>query len=426
MKRKILFVGETITPIIEIMGCHQKNHKGTPKNSKIQVLVYSVLIIIMGLIISCGQETSQDGTPIIDFSRIEVDSNKLLLSDFCKTIQYFTLETNDSCLISEIHDVHFTDSLIIVFDIYLGVVRSFSKDGKFIKDLHLHRDIVGDSSRIHQVYYDSHNDIVTLYTNGRKIHRYSGDGNYLNSAGFDTIIPFYVYPIKDKYLLYFPYPRSLGFGNYSFGIVNKSLEVIKQFGYRKLTWTPQESDIVYFPVSYNFHDTLCFWNLYCDTVFGIVADNIFLRYVLRNSKPLSSKKNYYRVKTGKYRVGRLIYKFFESREYLFIESSLNRKRNYLIYDKKKMTASLVKSGNASDPDAIKNNVDYGVPFWPDKCIGDTLMMYVSSERMINYLDNVKDADVLANKNFKLLQDKLSKINIQNNPLIMLIEGKDEL
>jgi len=373
------------------------------------------------LMISCKSksESYSETIPTINFSEVEIDSSQIVLSDLTNKIDYYFLETSDSCLISDISDAYISDSMIVVFDRYLDVVRLFSKSGHFIQNLDSHRKVSNDSARIHQVYFDESNDIVYLYSIGRKVHKYSINGKFIKSFSLGNIVPFYIYTIKDDFLLFFPYPRNLGFGNYSFGIFNEYQKVIHQFGYREVTWKPSKEDRVFFPKGYQYYDTLCFWDRYCDTLYGFYNDQLVPRYSFVVTQPLSASEKYYEVRRSNDREGFVMYNFVESKNHFFIESIFNGRRNFLIYNKQndKFQQSILSDDLL--PYAIENDIDFGPPFWPNKSIQDKLLMFISAERMIKYYRESSEDSEIDYQNNNLRQ-KISNIKIQDNPIIMSI------
>ena len=155
---------------------------GIRRAKPLRVMLYVGHFIIMLItMVSCQSRVPETNLPVINLSGLIFSKDEVLLSDFASHVSYFPLETNDSSLISEIHDACFTDSTIAVFDYNLGTVQLFSLKGAYIKKLNDHIKAGADSSRIHQLVYDSHTRQILLYSKGRTIHRYRSNGDYLYS-----------------------------------------------------------------------------------------------------------------------------------------------------------------------------------------------------------------------------------------------------
>jgi len=383
----------------------------------------TILISILLVFGSCREQTPETSLPFINLSELSYSDDEILLSDFAEDVSYFPLETNDSSLISEIHDAVIIDSAIVVFDYYLNTVQLFSLRGEFIKSLSDHKKVAPDSSHIHQVIYDSVSRQLLLYTNGLMIHQYSQNGEYIQSRKFSNVIPFYIYPVEKKFLLYFPYPRSLAFDNYSFAISNSALEITDRFAYRDVTWKPAENDMVFYPNYYYFYDTLCFWNRYCDTVFGFIENQIVPRFVIANSKLQTARQNYYQIKHGITDVGFMLYRIHETGKLMFLESVMNKSRCHLIFNKNNKTAINIKNPNSIAPYAIMDDIRGGYPFWPDRTTKDYMLMFISAEKLVKYLSWLKGENVNENVPDCRLMNVLSKITIQDNPVIIRIKLK---
>ncbi|MFA5815484.1 MAG: 6-bladed beta-propeller [Bacteroidales bacterium] len=391
------------------------------RRSKVLRLILYVSFFIV--IVSCQSRVPETSLPLISLSGLSFSKDEVLLSDFASQISYFPLETIDASLVSEIHDACFTDSTIAVFDYNLSVVQLFSMQGMFLKKLNDHLKAGADSSRIHQLVYNKQTKQILLYSKGRMIHSYSSNGDYLYSQHFENVIPFYIYPTESNLLLYFPYPRSLGFDNYDFGIANSTFQITKRLGYRKVTWRPKEKDMVFFPNVYGYADTLCFWNRYCDTVFGFFENHLIPRFVVTGSNLKTARENYLQIQKTVTDADILIYKIFESRDFLFFECVKNRSRCHLVVRKDDHLAKEIKQESSIDPFTIRNDIDGGYPFWPDRATSDYMLMFVSADRLVKFLSSsAKESGggLVTDNHSRAI---LGKLAIQDNPVIIKIDLK---
>lgn len=381
--------------------------------------LYMVTLTIL-IMTSCQSNLRQTSLKVVNLSALEYTNTEVLLSNFAHKISYFPLETNDSSLISEIHDISFMDSTIAILDINLGYVLLFKSDGSFVRKLNQHVLKTGDRSKIHQLVYDKHTGQLLLYSKSRMVHWYLPDGNYLFSQRFDNLIPFYILPVEANLLLYFPYPRSIGFDNYDFGIANRSLKITNKLGYRKICWNPKDKDMVYFPNVYSLSDTLCFWNRYCDTVFGFIGNQLIPRFALTGSNLKSARGNYLQVHRPVTETDIMPYKIFETRDFIFVECVRMNSRCHLIIGKGNHLATEVKRDNSIDPYTILNDLDGGYPFWPNRATDNSMFMFVAADKLLKYFTsgNQVDGKGLLTKS---LPTKLWNLKIQDNPVIFKLD-----
>ena len=81
--------------------------------------------------------------------------------------------------------------------------------------------------------------------------------------------------------------------------------------------------MVYFPNVYELEDTICFWNRYCDTVFGINEGILIPRFVLVGSGLKTARQGKYLVNQAMTDSDIVPVKIFETGDFVFIECVKN-------------------------------------------------------------------------------------------------------
>jgi hypothetical protein len=141
-------------------------------------------IIILFLLVSCTSNTNNESrikdTIVLNIDKI-LSNNKLLYSNFFNSCKIVPLETNDSCLIGQIDEIHISNNELFILDSRSAKgLFVFNQRGEFIRK-------IGKLGRGPGEYRnpstfklnEKGKEIYILDRNYQEIYRYSYTGRYL-------------------------------------------------------------------------------------------------------------------------------------------------------------------------------------------------------------------------------------------------------
>ena len=182
---------------------------------------------------------------------------------------------------------------------------------------------------------------------------------------------------------------------------------------------------------YSYKDTLCIWESFYDTIYGISKDKqITPRFWFKQADQyttLEAQKNNRKDHKSEY----FFENFIEAGDYFFLSGWSQNRMIKILYNKNAKTYSEpVYNYNIMDH-AFFNDLDGGIPFWPNGKIGEKHLFCIVEP--IEFLRLVKSTsakdeslfkiDVL-NQNSRSNIDQLrGNISQEDNPIIMKVRMK---
>ena len=141
---------------------------------KISILLYCLF--------ACEQPQVQNDDSkalTLDFSKAIEAYENIKFSEIIKEIKVIPLETKDSCLISEINILRYTDNKFFILDSQQGIIFIFDKTGKFLSKIS-HRG-TGPEEYINLFSFDvdTATHSVCLFSAYRGLMYYDYQGNFL-------------------------------------------------------------------------------------------------------------------------------------------------------------------------------------------------------------------------------------------------------
>lgn len=380
-----------------------------------------------GLLFSvlCCSRINIEKTCVIDLTG-KVNTEKIEnLSEVAKNISYIPLETKDSSIIGQIAKIIIREKTILVYDGLLKNILLFNAEGKFLRKISERGKGPLEYVGIQFVAMDKDGDYIYIGTFDKKIKIFNLQGRIEGIIALDQFAD--EAHIRDNsIILTYPYPYKFLVENYLFCEINLQGKVVGKFN-KQFNENIKPNDRILYARSYVIDDTICFWEKYCDTIFGIAPDNhVSPRWVFKLPEPSRGRDKYIKVIEDSYDTGFNLYGFVETRNSFYISAILARTRNFIRFDKKSHEVVKLVPGNSLRSFGYNNDLDGGYPFWPTFTEGNSL--YAVAE-----VDDLKTALIKNNyldssyctypEKKKSLRELLNSIDNDHNPLIIKVDIK---
>lgn len=143
----------------------------------------SYIIFIITLLSSCNNKSNNILS--IDLEK----NNNINYSDFVKSLDYIELNTNDTCLISEIERIYLDDDTICILDRKRGGVFTFTVEGKLISQINYYGEGPKEFIDINSFSIDpTLNQICIFDISSKEIKKYSYKGEFIKSYKTDFFV----------------------------------------------------------------------------------------------------------------------------------------------------------------------------------------------------------------------------------------------
>jgi hypothetical protein len=385
---------------------------------------YYQFLIVLAVIVftSCKSRESKysEDEPILNIdvrNGLNQKDNEFFLSDFANNIKYIPLETNDSCLLSNISYLCLTQENIFISD--TKVLYQFDENGRFIRQIgKIGRGPGEHGSRIKFAVDELNNEIYIL-----------SDPSFISVYNFET----------GKFIRNF---------DYNFQIA--SFEVFSH------------SDLVLFTKEFNaLRDISSLNDVYLSDNLGNLIDSIPDKERLKNRNNVAGyvhlykndqelfymgtfKNILYRLDEGLNKIPYvnfnldnkisweeliiepnmgnklddfiIIYKPLENLNYFFLTIQIgvpqNREERVLrnmLYNK--------KSGELFPTIGFINDVDMGMTFWPQFINQNKMIGFYQAFEIIDFVQSNKETINFSNKFLKLIDS----LKIEDNPVLVIVE-----
>lgn len=170
------------------------------------VLIVKLFFILF--LLSCNNKGKEC---IID---LENNIEQLVLSEFVEKIEYVTLNTNDSCLISDIKKIYFDDDTLLVLDSKRGGVFTFGKNGQMIKQINYYGNGPKEFVTITALGIDKKANLIHIWDYpGQKISLFNYKGDFIRSIKTELFVRDFIPLDNNCKLCILPfYSKSLPYG----------------------------------------------------------------------------------------------------------------------------------------------------------------------------------------------------------------------
>jgi len=343
----------------------------------------------------------------IDLEKDIGNIKSIPLSTIGSKLEYIPLETDPDCLIETISNVFVTDSFIFVSD--YDRLLLFDINGNYIRQIGTKGRGPGEYTSVGDFIIDNEQREIYILSS-RMVLVYDFEGRFKRDFNLDFPGRQFIMDENDNLILHpFNIPQPTTDTVYSWYIYDKTGTIRT-----KLLNTLKRVNggvIVPFSPLYTYNGTPHFMEFGVDTLYNY-ANNQKTAYAIfhyGNMKfPPDPTMSEVPGIDGKIWISDIR----ETKKLLFVNVWWNMSGpiSNCVFDKK-LSAFTVLKDNSFD-----NDIDGGMPFWPEKIINDNLMIdYIDAFDLITYArDN--------NTESKQLKEVIEKLTETSNPVLIILKN----
>ncbi|WP_195373376.1 MULTISPECIES: 6-bladed beta-propeller [Parabacteroides] len=348
-----------------------------------------------------------------------IDTEKeVLLSEIAKEVKIVPLETKPECLVAKV-----SKGMIQMVDHNLFIPCSegllqFTDDGKFVRSVAKRGQGPGEYAIIRFIAVNDKLKQVYLMDNG-KVLIYSVDGKYVGENRIPFCWQFTL--LGDSTYVGYIY-NNTGQKKDRLLLVNQEGETFKSYpqydqftianGLNYYLWGSYDRYV------YSFKEEACCKEYYNDTVFTVTPQELQPRYILDMGKYKIPKEKRFEVLEGNWTVysepaqAYLRPGFLETTSWVFLPytswdvTNKGELPRLAMYDKKKGDCYKVKDNR------IKNNMEGGLPFYPEARIADDILLY--------YLEASEVLELAEEDPSVMEYEQLKNLKEDDNPVLMIV------
>jgi hypothetical protein len=377
---------------------------------------YIYLPLILFLTFSCNSSKNN----LYEFNPRNLDENRITISQIAEDINYIPLD--NSYKIRTVSHVEITKNSIFLSS-NEGVLK-FTHDGKMVRKIGSKGR--GPDEYIHCANFtvDDINETVYIKDRGNIIKVFSKYGSYLRSiplqeigSGID-VIEFYNSKLFVSYFLQF------GDSQYNWIIIDTLGRIIKK---KERTIPNFVSNWLEGSSTYKYESQLFYWNPYNDTVFSISQDLSFRPTILFGQGDYRLPKSSFDP-VQEITHFMLIRSLFETKRFLVLRYSYNRKGNIALIDKKSKKSFLTYVENFEDG-GITNDFDGGINFQPVSYYAEKEQEYMigffEPYKLKNHVTSIEFINSIPKyTEYKQKVESLAKsLSETDNPVLMIVRLK---
>ena len=396
----------------------------------------SILYVL--LVLFCANCT-RTTTKIEDLNIIEIDiianlskTRQVNLSNIASSIEYCVLETNEQCLIGPNTFIYCSKDYVVTVGIDQCYVFD-RKTGAFLRKISSMGQGPGDYTETISKFWDGNKEQICVWGNMQYLF-YNIDGKLSHKINkFNPNIREFI-AFENLYVGYVHNTT----GNSSIRIAfydNTGILINSIPNYRVWKKTHARSTSGNDARMYTFNDELYYKDIYCDTLYQIKDFKLHPRYIFitgNRSVPyeiqedgqfdlLAAIKGDEYDRYEKYFV---IYKVLEDKKQLYFTIEHKKHLYPAIYYKTEDELQIMHPVSMPRPSrdwiiplhGFENDLDGGLPFWPQQMVSDNEMMCVYTIEELSQLDASKIIDTK-------LKNVLNRLDADSNPIVVITKLK---
>lgn len=405
--------------------------------------IFIVQFFLLLLFFTCCSH-SEDKIEDEDYSLKEIDiianlSNRQIvkLSDIASGIEYCMLETDEKCFVTGVNCIHSSEDYVVAYggDSSNRSLYVFErKSGNFVRQISSYGQGPGEYTELVELFWDEVKEQVCVFGSDQ-YYFYNIDGTLSHQANRFKHRMYRFIPYEAFYVGYVSNP----FGNETIrisfcdktGVLTDSIPNYRSFKRVQTRYTVGGDTWLY-----TFNQNLYFKELYCDTLYHIKNFTLHPRYVFNTG----GRSVPYEIQEGgrydlmeamrnggvykdRYEKYVCISKIFEDNNSLYFTIEYRRQLYPAIYNKTKAKLQIMPPVTLPPlvlsrdwkifRYGLENDLDGGLPFWPQQMISDREMMCAFTAEELLALDASKITDVK-------LKNVLNCIDEDSNPVVVIV------
>lgn len=414
------------------------------------------LILLFVLFFSC-QEKKQESVStenVSSFREIDLGSNlkdsgeKMLLSDLVEDVEYIKLETTDASLLASIVDMKMHNDHLFIHTLGVdnnsALIKVFERNGKFVRSVGKIGNGPGEFRLARD--YDIHDSLLFVNTNWtHKIMIYNWQTNrFVKDFPLAREVERISCLEGDKIALYpgaFFIPKSEKEKNF-FSTVIVSSDGKEDFVYPKQISDQDTSCVNEYKINtiyhwpYLFENNPNYYDEINDTIYRVKSDGIEPCYFINKGKYKMPICDYF-IDEKLFQEGESYIQgvsFIETRSFLYMDFSCQRKKWIVRYDKSDGTVKCwaqkgriperVRTAYVVDGGGFYNDVDGGsAPIWNTKNGGEYIYSIIYQDNTDWSISKLKEKDVKFPEKREEIIKLLNEFGEDDNPILVLYKLK---
>lgn len=369
------------------------------------------LSVFAFVLVQCKNETDTTrAIPVIDIEKGLNKGGTVKLSELCSSLEYIPLQTDPNSIVGSRPKLQTSGDLFYVTYIYSDNCMVFDSDGLFRNTIGRKGNAKGEYTYINDLNIEEDRSNIAL-RDFKKIVIYNAEGLFIKEIPLDQIneggysIQNFVYMGEGKY-----WGTKFHGKNYSevISVIDNSGNVLlsQNLGNRITQIEIEEIDGKKVPVTgsrppyiYRFENSVRYLSTNNDTIFS------FSEELVKNPTfiiDLGSYKSNLENTVGDASAVKVIESSFqESNDYIFFRviAPLNlfphikagTRFGYTLYDKTKGEVRTLSYDSALNITGLTNDIDNGMPFWPNLVTGNKMYQIIDALAFINMSENTNSA-----------------------------------
>ena len=380
-------------------------------------------------------EVEYDGVREIDIMANISTTQKVNLSTIASNIYYCMLETDRKCLVANMAIYCSKDFVVTIGDNCYVFDR---KTGNFIRQISRKGQGPGDYTETISSFWDEYNEQICLYGNMQFLF-YNLDGTLSHKANRFTHKINQFVSFEHFFVGYVP--NLLGNAKIRIAYYDKTGAIVDSIpNYRSWKRTRPSYGGSLDGWLYISQDSLYYKDIYCDTLYYVDGITLQPRYIFNtnNQAPpyemqeggrydiLAASRNG-GIFVDRYEKYFCIFYILEGKENIYFPIEYRQKLYPSVYNKIENKLQImppvpIPPKKGIHTERIKrfgfnNDLDGGLPFWPQQMISDKEMMCVYTAEELLELDSSKITD-------EKLKNILKNLKEDDNPVVAIVALKD--
>jgi hypothetical protein len=417
-------------------------HKLTFKSVTIFIALNLMLFLFFA---DCARPVKKnEGSDIKEINIMEaISSNRTVkLSTVASSIEYCMLETDEKCLITPAMSVYCAKDHIVTIG---NIVNNRSacyvfdrKTGKFVRQISGMGQGPGEYTEVIDLFWDEKKEQICVWTHLHYLF-YNLDGSLSHQTNrFNRMMDHFV-AFEDFYVGYIP--NNLGNETVRVAFYDKTGKLTDSIpNYRSWIGTPRMMSVRDKGWLYSFRDTLYFKEIFCDTLYRIKDFTIRPRYIFNTGGraipdviqegggryDILASLNNGGIAEDRYEKYVTVLKIFEDSYRLYFAFDYRQFRYPAVYNKAEDTFQVMSPVSIPPRKGrdwkiplygFENDLDGGLPFWPQQMVSENEMMCVYTAEELLALDASKITDAK-------LKKVLNSLKEDSNPVVAIVALKD--